>query len=77
MPLDQQLKLVTPAFDKLYLDIFGSLEQFRMSAKSTIEQKTTEKPVITEMIPELTDTDAPSDLNFETDNNTTTDGKPE
>ena len=77
MPLDQQLKLVTPAFDKLYLDIFGSLEQFRMSPKSTIEQKTTEKPVITEMIPELTDTDAPSDLNFETDNNTTTDGKPE
>ena len=77
IPLDQQLKLVTPAFDKLYLDIFGNLENFRMAEKSAIEQKTAENPVITEMIPELTDRDAPSDLNFETDNNTTTDGKPE
>lgn len=76
MTLDQQMKLVTPAFDKLYLDIFGNLEPIRMTPKSPLEQKTAEKPIITEMIPELTDTDAPSELNFETDNNTTTDGKP-
>lgn len=77
MPLDQQMKLVTPAFDKLYFDIFGNLEQYRMARKPTIEQKTIETPVITEMIPELTGTEAPSDQNFEIDNNTTTDGKPE
>lgn len=31
IPLDQQIRLVTPAFDKLYLDIFGNINPIRMA----------------------------------------------
>ena len=77
IPLDQQIKLVTPAFDKLYFDIIGNINPIRMTRKPPMEQKSVEKPVITEMIPELTGTDAPSDQYFEPENKTATDGEPE
>ncbi len=53
MNFDQQAKYVTPAFDKLYLDIFDTLDPYRKTESQEAEQKTPDTPTLVEVAHEL------------------------
>ncbi len=53
MNFDQQAKYVTPAFDKLYFDIFDTLDPYRETENLETEQKTPDTPTLVEVAHEL------------------------
>ena len=55
MFFDQQAKLVTPVFDKIYYDMFDTLDAIRKSDKAESEQRNPDIPTLSEMMHDLTD----------------------
>lgn len=53
MFFDQQAKLVIPVFDKIYYDMFDTLDPIRKTEKSESEQKNPDTPTLIEMMHDL------------------------
>lgn len=82
MYFDQQAKYVTSVFDKLYFDIFDTMESYRPTDSQTDERKTPDTPTLIEVAHELVSQihktePEKSETNPEVTDNSNTDEKPE